>query len=336
VIGEPGFVENADRSGQTLQPAIIADVLFLHDRGKHNTLYFVMYFGGVMVRYSISGCRAQSLTGSQLGPVVSGLMGQYAGWRNFWWLYAAMNGFIFLACLFGFPETKWHRRHPDGLRGKGVIPSNQPSHRKVAVDDTEHEGRGKGFEKGVVASTTDQVSQTPRAAQDPFLGKGKPSKKQFRLFQPSAHPLKSIILDLWIPWKLFAFPIVEFASFVVSFSPSSFLTLNLTQAQVFGAAPYSFSSTEVGYTNFAILAGAAIGLATAGPLSDWVSMRATRKNRGIREPEMRLPTMIPYVLIMILGNFIVAFGYQNSWDWRVSCSGSHTSSSLQFYSPGFL
>lgn len=115
MIGDPGFVENADRNGQTLQPAIIADVMFLHDRGKHNTLYFVMHFGDVMVRYSISGCRAQNLTGSQLGPVVSGLMGQYAGWRNFWWLYAAMNGFIFLACLFGFPETKWHRKHPDEL-----------------------------------------------------------------------------------------------------------------------------------------------------------------------------------------------------------------------------
>lgn len=43
--------------------------------------------------------------------------------------------------------------------------------------------------------------------------------------------------------------------------------------------------------NFAILIGAFIGLGTAGPLSDWVSARATKKNRGIREPEMRLQAM---------------------------------------------
>jgi hypothetical protein len=43
--------------------------------------------------------------------------------------------------------------------------------------------------------------------------------------------------------------------------------------------------------NFAILIGALIGLATAGPLSDWVSARATKKNRGVREPEMRLAAM---------------------------------------------
>jgi hypothetical protein len=47
-----------------------------------------------------------------------------------------------------------------------------------------------------------------------------------------------------------------------------------------------------------------------------VSARATKKNRGIREPEMRLPAMIPYVCIMLLGNFVVAFGYQQKWPWE--------------------
>ena len=44
-------------------------------------------------------------------------------------------------------------------------------------------------------------------------------------------------------------------------------------------------------------------------------MRATLKNNGVREPEMRLPAMVPYVLIMILGNVCVAVGYQDKWPW---------------------
>jgi MFS family permease len=68
--------------------------------------------------------------------------------------------------------------------------------------------------------------------------------------------------------------------------------------------------------NFAILVGAFIGLFTAGPLSDWVSARATARNHGIREPEMRLPAMIPYIIIMYLGNIVVAIGYQNHWPWQ--------------------
>ena len=228
-----------------------------------------------------------------------------------------MNAFIFLYALFGFPETKWHRMHPDEIRARAQvpskIPSNQPSDEKIAVDS----------EKNGALGTMPDLSHTTTAARDPFLHKGKPGKQQFKFFQANAHPWKSILMDVWIPWKLFAFPIVEFASFVVSWSASSFLTLNLTQSQVFAAPPYNFTSDAVGFTNFALLVGGLIGLATAGPLSDWFSMRLTRRNKGIREPEMRLPTMIPYVLIMILGNFIVAFGYQHQWDWKVSLGYSY-------------
>ena len=239
-----------------------------------------------------------------------------------------MLAVTFIACFFGFPETKWHRLHPDELAqreadSKGLTASNPSSQEKVAVEQTETAVAEKDVEKtrstddenGI--STMPDLSLAATTMRDPYLGKGAPSKQQFKLFQPNAHPFKSILLDLWIPWKLFAFPIVEFASFVVSWSASSFLTLNLTQSEVFAAPPYNFSSESIGFTNFAILIGALIGLFTAGPLSDWISMRSTRKNKGIREPEMRLPTMIPYVIIMLIGNFVVAFGYEHQWDWKV-------------------
>ena len=175
-----------------------------------------------------------------------------------------------------------------------------------------------GDVENLTSKRTSELVKSTTAQRDPYLGKGSPSKQQFQLFQTNAHPLKTMLLDLWIPWKLFAFPIVEFASFVVSWSASSFLTINLTQTQAFSEPPYMYSPLTIGFFNFAILIGAIIGLLTNGPLSDWVSMQLTRRNKGIREPEMRLPTMIPYVLIMILGNFIVAFGWQEGWSWQVS------------------
>lgn len=75
--------------------------------------------------------------------------------------------------------------------------------------------------------------------------------------------------------------------------------------------------------------GAFIGLATAGPFSDWVSARATRRNGGVREPEMRLPAMIPYVLIMILGNICVSVGFQNKWPWQAIVIIGFTSAGIQ-------
>ena len=242
-------------------------------------------------------------------------MAQHVGWRNFWWLNAAVIGVAFLMVLFGFPETKWHRMHPDEIRALAVANSSDPSsEEKIGTEMIE----GGAIEKSPGLSTMPDLSHTVTAQRDPYLGKGTPSKQQWKLFQPNVHPFQSILLDLWIPCKLFAFPIVEFASFVVSWSASSFLTINLTQSQNFADPPYRYSSTVIGFMNFAILIGMFIGLLTAGPLSDFISMWFTKRNNGVREPEMRLPTMIPYVLIMILGNFIVAFGMQNKWSWKVS------------------
>lgn len=224
-----------------------------------NTLYWVFYMGSLMV-----------------GPIVSGSMALQLGWRSFWWFNTGLIGLSILSVIFMFPETKWHRARPEEL----VKTDSQERTAAVTVD----------AEK-IAGVTTTTLSPQTTAQRDPWLGKGGPNKKQWGLYTPCANSMKSVLMDLWIPWKLFAFPIVEFSSFVVSWSCSSFLTINLTQSQNFAAPPYNFNSQSIGFMNFAILGGALLGLATAGPLSDWVSARATRKNRGIREPEMRLPSM---------------------------------------------
>jgi MFS family permease len=53
---------------ETIQPAVIADIFFLHVRGRWNTLYWVVYMGSLMV-----------------APIISGPMADHVGWRNFWW-----------------------------------------------------------------------------------------------------------------------------------------------------------------------------------------------------------------------------------------------------------
>lgn len=276
------------------------------------------------------------LTHTQVGPIIAGPMAEYAGanntgWRNFWWLNVGLIGATFLACLFGFPETKWHRMHPDELRKTQSEAAMQNGGRKVA---TEHIS-GSDIEKTTSPELPD-LSHSATAQRDPWLGKGSPSKQQWKLFQTNSHPLKSILLDIWLPWKMFAFPIVEFASFVVSWSASCYLTDNLLQTQAFAAPPYGYSPLTIGFFNFALLIGAIIGLLTAGPLSDWISMKLTKRNNGIREPEMRLPTMIPYFILMLIGNFITAFGWQNGWSWKVSLSISHPLSPIEDFNLNIL
>jgi MFS family permease len=252
---------------ESIQPAVIADVFFLHNRGFQNTVYWTAYMGSLMV-----------------GPIVSGVMSDRVGWRSFWWLNVGLIAVSLLMVIFAFPETRYHRPHPHEIAS-----ALQESNSTLSGADKLHTGHVEHVEIQPTMDTKNEMSMMPNlqatktADRDPFLGKGYPSKQQWTLYQPNPTPFRSMAMDLWLPWKLFAFPIVEFAAFVCSWSCSSFLTLNLTQSQAFAAPPYNFSAESIGFFNFAILIGAIIGLATSGKLSDWVAARATKRNGGIRE-----------------------------------------------------
>ncbi|KAI4852894.1 serine/threonine kinase 16 [Aureobasidium sp. EXF-8846] len=254
-----------------------------------------------------------------IGPIISGVMSDRLGWRSFWWLNVGFVGLSLLLVIFAFPETKFSRPRLEDFSTPGEdtqSDSNAPyPHEKLGA------GRLENIELQSVdtgmKSQMPNLSHTATADRDPYLGKGYPSKSQWAIMQSNANPWKSMAQDFILPWKMFAFPIVEFAAFVASWSCSSFLSLNLTQAQVFAAPPYNFSSAKIGYFNIATFVGALIGLATAGRLSDWVAARATRKNHGIREPEMRLLAMIPYVIIMYVGNIVAGVGMDRKWPWQV-------------------
>lgn len=62
----------------------------------------------------------------------------------------------------------------------------------------------------------------------------------------------------------------------------------------------------------------------AGPFGDWISMVLTRRNGMIREPEMRLPAMWPFAVLLACGTSIVAVGYDNTWNWKVIVFAGYT------------
>lgn len=291
---------------ETLMPQVITDLIFLHDRGKYQTLYFALYFMSLMV-----------------GPVISGAMALRTGVEGFWWFNTALLFFSFVFCVFFFPETRYDRHVGSGGKKQQVA---------AAAADADQRSSASG-EKPVTAEYDTPVTPVVRKPlapvvthRDPALGKGRPRRKQFMLFQPYAGGL---LRELWVPFYLFLFPIVNFAGFVVSWSASGFLVVNLSQAQVFAAPPYNFTSETIGLFNLAVLVGGFIGLVSCGPFSDWVAARLTVRNNGVREPEMRLVTMIPYIIIMIIGSVVTAVGYDRHWPWQVIVIVGYTCLGIQ-------
>jgi hypothetical protein len=167
------------------------------------------------------------------------------------------------------------------------------------------------------ADTAGEVLDKPlvQVIRTQHAGRGRPNKKQFSLIPKLEYEGSQVLFrDIVAPVQIFFFPIILWAALSLGFAANCLLALNLTQSQVFAAPPYNFSPAQVGFVNFAFVVGGVIGLLTAGPVSDWVSMRATIRNKGVREAEMRLVALIPYLAICLVGMTVSISLSQGNWD----------------------
>lgn len=274
-------------TSETIPVQMIADIFFLHERGLWTGVYFTGYFLGAF-----------------LGPVMSGSIAQHHGWKSFFWLETGLSAFAIVMIATTFPETKYHRR-TDGAHGPVKA---RPDNRSSAYIE------GVTIEKPILDLDLSETDSGPRKSS--VTGRGRPSAEQFMPFQKADDRWRMFIVrDTWTPIRVFFNPIIFWAGLMLAGPADAVLFFNITESVVLSAPPYNLTPEQVGYTNFAFVIGALLGLATAGPYSDWIAARATRKNKGIREAEMRLPALIPYMLVTLLSLILGGVAYQQQWAW---------------------
>lgn len=243
-----------------------------------------------------------------LGPIISGVMTTNVGWRSFWWFNVATQVTLLVLLLFFLPETKF-------ARVAAATPLAGPAEAVESSNMTKPENS-----TGNTAHT--ELGRLVTAEINPTVGKGAPSRRQFPTFvfpKLGTEPLaQSLARDVILPFRLlFTFPIIWFSSLIFTLGSANYIMLNLTQSEVFGAPPYNMSSQSIGFTNFASGIGCLFGLFSGGYLSDAYARRMTLRNGGIREPEMRLPALIPYCVIALIGALVASLGYVRLWSWKV-------------------
>lgn len=240
--------------------------------------YFTMYFSGAF-----------------LGPIMAGNIGALHGWRSFFWLSTALACFSTIVLIFTFPETKYHRNtiHP-------------------GVDDASRLKTSNVQEKAFGSETASEV-----AHHDTQVGRGRPSKGQFGVAKPDSRWKTFILRDTITPVLAFFNPIVFWAGLMLAGPADLLLLFNLTESAFLGSPAYGWNPSQVGYSNFSFWVGGLVGVVTAGPFSDWLARRSTMKNNGVREAEMRLPALIPYVFFFFISHAVGAAGYTLLWPWQV-------------------
>lgn len=272
-----GFASGA---AETIAPVTISDLFFLHERGSIMALYTSFLSVGV-----------------GFGMIIAGLITINNDWRVIYEVAAAIIGFILLFAFFAFPETAFNRDEAD------VIDA-QPLQRVSS---------GQASEK--THQTADRVSDIEVAPQSQQA----PTKKKKTYLQSlslyngtfTSEPLYKIFVR---PFGLILLPPVLWAALVESVT-IGFLVAVTSNVDPAFLATYNFEAWQVGLCFISACLGSAIGIPAGGKLGDVVADYFTNKNGGIREPEMRLPAILPSLITTPLALVLYGVGIEKQLHW---------------------
>lgn len=201
----------------------------------------------------------------------------------------AMGGAFVLQLILTFffmPETAFYRT---GALNIDTGRTNVETEKQIAADHME-----TSSEKGAVATpiAADSTSNEPKMS---FMQEMKPWSGYVNHV--------SLMSTMVRPFFLLASPAVAWATLLFTTCISWLVGISITLSQIFSAPPYNFSVRSVGATNLSSFVASVIGTMIAGPLIDGIVKRMSKRNKGVFEPEFRLPIMVTYLLFTATGFF---------------------------------
>ncbi|KAJ5249732.1 hypothetical protein N7489_000142 [Penicillium chrysogenum] len=255
--------------------SIIGDLYYVHERGLRVAVMTTCIVGI-----------------SNLPPVLAGKISMSLGWRWVFWLLAVFLGIaLVLALLFGW-ETAYVRKtvYNTDLTPEDNLDTNDAKSTRADADQVED------AREACDTITRHTSSLLPR-------------KSITRLLTPwsGEYTSKSLWRLLIEPFIVLANPAVIWAVLLISFPTLWLVAVNLLIAQIFSAPPYLLDTAELGYMSAGPAVGGLLGSIAAGAMSDPIIEWASRRNKGVYEPEFRLMLIIPAIITSAIGYF--PFGY---------------------------
>lgn len=229
------------------------------------------------------------LSGNELGPLFSALIIQRYGMG---WAFWIVGFFIFLnalTILFAMPETKYTGSRP------AITPISDEN----------------------VKAHVSQVEEKTDRPSVPAGGGAQVTKRSFfheLIFWSRPDPAVSLRKSFLRPFVLLTYPTVMWSSFVYGLSLGWNVILGSVVAQLF-AGQYGFDSQAQGLVFVSPFIGSLVGTWLCGPLSDNIATYYTKRNDGIREPEMRLPTCIIAAFLVFFGALMTSLTYRYNTHW---------------------
>ena len=260
----------------------VFDMFFTHERGRMLAVYL---FG-------------QQL-GSILGLITGGSIADGPGWRWSQYICAIIDAGVFVLFIFTFEETLFPRFL--FKRTASAFSQQIPKSNPATVQDPE----SKAPEIDTSSQSSD--SEPPSLPARTFVQKLKPW---------THHPEDRITFWQYFrrPFILFSFPNIVIAGIMFAFGCTAGIVSFNTISEILTDPPYNWSTTATGLVFLAALVGNFVGWAT-GVFSDYVVLFFARRNNGVKEPEMRLYTLVFCFVYAALGYQLYGWTAQSGGSW---------------------
>jgi hypothetical protein len=132
---------------------------------------------------------------------------------------------------------------------------------------------------------------------------------------------KESLLRIFLrPISFLILPPVLWATLVMATTIGFLVAITSNFAPAF-ALTYNFEAWQSGLCFISGIIGSLIGVFFGGHFSDFVANWFTQRNGGIREPEMRLPSILIAVVASPLGLVLYGVGIENKMHWMVPTLG---------------
>ncbi|KAH7177067.1 serine/threonine kinase 16 [Dactylonectria macrodidyma] len=296
----------------------IADVFFVHQRGRMNAIYVWVW-----------------LLSSYMGSLIAGFVAKGQGWRWVWWWNAIFFGATIFVVGFGYEETKYSPSSASSMANppldtKTKPPKNSNHDKPSDLDRKSTDLRRASSTKGVtdLASIPAVEERQPRNITSVTINPNIPRKTYWERLaittttSSSGVPNSSFLRHMYQPLILLAtIPAIAYAALVYGILVGLGDVMSTTLSTYLTQPPYNFTSDQIGLMSLPRMIGVTIGSLIIGPMSDWWIVWLSCRRNGIYDPEMRLWCIIPFLPFVPAGALLFGIGLNNHLSWPIIAVG---------------
>jgi len=217
------------------------------------------------------------------GIIIDGLITIAHPWRYIYYVSIAIIGGLLIVVVFTFPETCYIR--------------------EIDADN---------FRLDRSKSDVETVEGNSTMRKKSFL-------QQMKLFNGN-YTSESLVKMIFRPLGLILLPPVLWGSLVMSVTIGFVVAITSNVASAFNTT-YGFQPYQSGLCFFSAIIGSILGAFAGGNWGDKVADYFTKRNGGIREPEMRLPAIAISLITTPLALVLYGVGIQHNLHWMCPTVG---------------